>query len=155
MLHRLQIVPAAVASLIHNLDAALRACEDLLRLSPADTHNVLRCELTVIAHVLQAREGMRELETPDGAVTSQITLFLAVTDCLEDARPASDSAAGPEGGTDRLVAGQIPAATLIALAAAMRDVLELCCAILNEDDDAPVLLPTQISEAMVWATGPD
>ena len=155
MLHRQQYVPSAVRSLLHSLDAACVACENVAKVSAADAHNLLRFELTAITHVLQARAQMRELGSADGAVTNQITLFLAVTDCLEGKAPAKDQAANLEGAGVRLIGGYIPAPTLVALATAMRDVLELCCTAFDEEPTPVVYRQAPVSEALVWATGPD
>ena len=154
MLHRQQYVPASIRSLIGSLDAALNACEDLLRISESDVHNLLRFELTAITHVLQAREHMKELKGADSAVTSQIKLFLTVTDGLEEPAKQKDVSAALEGASNRLIGGYVPIGTLAALAAAMRDVLELCCTTFDEGGTAftPGAL---VPEAMVWATGPD
>jgi hypothetical protein len=154
MMHRQQFIPDTVRSLLNNLDSVSGACGELLAVSGHDTHGLLRLELTVIAHVLQAREHMRELQAADNALASQIALFLAVTDCLEASEPPKGQAAPAEGAANRLIAGRIPAATLIALAAAMRDVLELCRVVFDHE---AVLLhrPVPISEAQVWATGPE
>ena len=156
MLHRQQYAPLSVRSLANHLHAASAACEDLLKLQgpAADPHNLLRLELTAIAHVLQAREDMKELQFADSAVASQIALFLAVTGCLEDATPPRAPAASLEAAANRLIAGRIPVATLLALAAAMLGVLELCCASMDADTryDQP---PPPVAEALVWATGPD
>jgi hypothetical protein len=149
---RQRFMPAPIRTLLLNLDAALGACAELLSVS--NPHDLLRLELTAIAHVLQAREHMRELQPADNAVASQISLFLTVTDCLEE-KGSGTQAVGLEAAANRLIGGQIPVATLAALAAAMRDVLELCCATLDEDVAAAAHASTSISEAMVWATGPD
>ena len=124
LLHQ-KLVPTPVHSLLDNLDAALGACAELL--SAANPHDLLRLELTAIAHVLQARAHMRELKSADGAVTSQIALFLAVTDCLEQKgsaaarRPRRGSGRSPDrradpgghadsaGGRDARRAGALPA----------------------------------------------
>jgi hypothetical protein len=155
MLHRQKYLSSAVRSLMHSLDAACAACESLAKLSASDAHNLLRFELTAITHVLQAREQMKELTPADGAVTNQITLFLAVTDCLEGKPAAKDQSANHEGAGVRLIGGYIPAPTLIALATAMRDVLELCCTAFDEEPAPVVYRHAPVSEALVWATGPD
>ncbi len=153
MLHRQRLIPLPVRCLFNNLDAALRACEELL--SASNPHDLLRLELTAIAHVLQAREHMRELQSTDGTVTSQVALFLTVTDCLEEKASGNGQTVGLEAAAVRLIAGQIPVATLMALAAAMRDVLELCFASFDEDAAADAQRPVPISEMQVWATGPE
>jgi hypothetical protein len=155
MLHRQQYLPPAIRYLVHNLDAALIACEELLKPAASDPHNLLRLELTAITHVLQTREHMRELQFADNPISSQIVLFLAVTDCLEDSAPAKDQAASLEGAANRLIGGRIPVATLMALAAAMRDVLELCAAAIDEEAGPELDGSAPISEALVWATGAD
>lgn len=151
MLHRQQYIPASIRSLIRNLDAALTACDQLLEVPNSDPHNLLRFELSAIAHVLQARENMRELQGADSTVTSQITLFLAVTDCLEDGA-ARKTVSDLEGASNRLIGGHVPIGTLVALAAAMRDVLELCCTTFDEVENSFTPI---VPETMVWATGPE
>jgi hypothetical protein len=156
MLHPQQYaVTGTVRSLMRSLQGVRAACENLAKPSVVNPHDLLRLELTAITHVLQARAQMRELGAADSAIVNQIKLFLAVTDCLEGTAPAKDKGTNLEGAGVRLIGGYIPAPTLIALATAMGDVLELCCAAC---DDAPVPVLHQevsVSEALVWATGPD
>jgi hypothetical protein len=153
MLHRPKFMPPAIRPLLDNLDAALGACAELLVTS--NPHALLRLELTAIAHVLQARQHMRDLRPADGAVTSQITLFLTVTDCLEEKASASSQTVGLEGAANRLIAGQIPLGTLMALSVATCDVLELCCATIDEQEAGASRQSAPILEAQVWATGPE
>ena len=153
MLHRQRSVPVSIRPLLDHLDVALAACGELQQAS--NPHDLLRLELTAIAHVLQAREHMRELQSADGAVASQIALFLTVTDCLEEKAPEHSQTLGLEAAANRLIAGQIPVATLMTLATAMRDVLEFCSATFEDDAAAALHRPVPISEAQVWATGPD
>ena len=145
-----------VRSLLDHLDAALAACDDLLAAqgSAADPHDLLRLELTAIAHVLQAREDMKELRLADGAIRSQIALFLTVTGCLEETRPAG-APVRLEAAATHLIGGRIEVATLKALTAAMRDVVELCFETFNDAADAKQQPPPAITEALVWATSPD
>ena len=72
MLHRQQYLPTSIRYLVHSLDAAMAACENLLKPTASTPHDVLRFELTAITHVLQAREQMRELRFADSTVQSQI-----------------------------------------------------------------------------------
>ena len=155
MLHQ-QYPPPPVRSLLNHLDAALAACDALLAAhgSAADPHNLLRLELTAIAHVLQAREDMQELRLADGAIRSQIALFLTVTGCLEETRPAA-ATVGLEAAATHLIGGRIEVATLRALTTAMRDVVELCLVMFNDDAEAKHRLPPAITESLVWATSPD
>src|SRR5262245_2540446 len=97
MLLRQQYVTRSVRSLMRSLDEVCAACTNLAKPSAANPHDLLRFELTAITHVLQARAQMRELRSADGAVANQVTLFLALTDCLEGTAPAKDQAANPEG----------------------------------------------------------
>ena len=138
MLHHQQYTPPPVRSLVNHLTDALDACDALVRTqgAAADPHNLLRLELTAIAHVLQAREDMKELRFADGAIRSQITLFLAVTGCLEETTPSSAAAAGLEAAATRLIGGRIEVATLMALTTAMRDVVELCFLTSNDESEA-------------------
>jgi hypothetical protein len=155
MLHR-QYTPPPVRSLLNHLDAALAACDDLLAAqgSAADPHDLLRLELTAIAHVLQAREDMQELRLADGAVRSQIALFLTVTGCLEETSPAG-AAAGLEAAATLLIGGRIEVATLRALITAMRDIVELCFVTFNDAADPRHQLPPAITESVIWATSPE
>ncbi len=155
MLHR-QYTPPPVRSLLSHLDAALAACDDLLAAqgSAADPHDLLRLELTAIAHVLQAREDMQDLRPADGAIRSQIALFLTVTGCLEETRPAG-AAAGLEAAATHLIGGRIEVATLSALTTAMRDVVELCFGTPRDEADPKHQPPPVITESLVWATSPD
>lgn len=155
MLHHRQFTPPTVRSLLSHLGATLTACDALLAAqgTAADPHNLLRLELTAIAHVLQAREDMKELQFAGGAARSQITLFLAVTGCLEDAAPSSAAAASPEAAATRLIGGRIDATTLMALTTAMRDVVELL--FLTAEDESDVLRHPPPAETLVWATSPD
>ena len=156
MLHHRQYTPLAIRSLVNHLDAALTACAALLERRAADPHDLLRLELTAIAHVLQAREDMKELRFADGAVANQIALFLAVTGCLEDATPSDAAAAGLEAEATRLIGGRIPVDDLMALTIAMRDAVELSFAAFDDETEATHYQPAPaISEALVWATGPD
>lgn len=157
MLHHQQFTPTPVRSLVRHLSDVLDAC--LALASPqgiaADPHNLLRLELTAIAHVLQAREDMRELRLADGAIRSQITLFLAVTSCLEETTPSSAAAVSLEAASTCLIGGRIEVTTLMALTTAMRDVVELCFMPSKDENEAPHHLPFAITEALVWATSPD
>jgi hypothetical protein len=150
MLHRPRLAP--IRPLLDNLDASLDACAQLL--SATNPHDLLRLELTAIAHVLQAREHMRELQSEDEAVGSQIALFLTVTDCLEQKGSGAAQTAALEAAANQLIAGQIPVATLMALTAAMREVLQLCWGSL-EEAEAALHQPVPVTEAQVWATGPE
>jgi hypothetical protein len=156
MSHHRQYIPPPVRSLISHLDAALAACETLLSAqgAEADPHDLLRLELTAIAHVLQAREDMMELRLAGGAVRSQITLFLTVTACLEE--PSSAPTIGTEASATRLIGGRIDVTTLMALMAAMRDLVEFCFLARDDDDAAAQNRPPPIvTETLVWATNPD
>jgi hypothetical protein len=155
MLHQ-QYTHPPVRSLLDHLDAALAACDDLLAAqgSAADPHDLLRLELTAIAHVLQAREDMKELRLADGAIRSQIALFLTVTGCLEETRPAG-APVRLEAAATHLIGGRIEVATLKALTTAMRDVVELCFVTFNDEAGAKHQHPPVITEALVWATSPD
>jgi hypothetical protein len=157
MLHHQQFTPTPVRSLVRHLGDVLDACHALTNPEgiAADPHNLLRLELTAIAHVLQAREDMRELQVTDGAIRSQITLFLAVTSCLEETTPSSAAAMGLEAASTRLIGGRIEATTLMALTAAMRDVVELCFLTSSDENEAKHHMPFAITEALVWATSPD
>lgn len=158
MSHFRQHTPPPVRSLVNHLDAGLAACESLLSAqgSAADHHDLLRLELTAIAHVLQAREDMRELRLADGAVLSQIRLFLTVTSCLEETTPSGAATANTESAATRLIGGRIEVATLIALLTAMRDIVELCFLVFDADEvPARHGPPPVITEALVWATNAD
>jgi len=155
MLHHQQFTPTPVRSLVRHLGDVLDACHALTNPEgiAADPHNLLRLELTAIAHVLQAREDMSELRVTDGAIRSQIALFLAVTRCLEETTPPA--AVGPEAASTRLIGGRIEVTTLMALTTAMRDVVELCFLPSNDENDSKHHMPFAITEALVWATSPD
>ena len=154
MLHQ-QYTPPPVRSLLNHLDAALVACDALLTAQgvAADPHDLLRLELTAIAHVLQAREDMKEFA--DGPIRSQITLFLTVTGCLEETTLSGAAAIGLEAAATRLIGGRIEVATLMALTTAMRDVVELCFVTFNDEADAKHQFPPAITETLVWATSPE
>jgi hypothetical protein len=157
MSHYLQYTPPTVRTLIDHLDAVLAGCDSLqtAQNAAASSHDLLRLELTVIAHALQARESMKELAAVDGALSSQVVLFLTVTSCLEEAGSA-DATALLEAASTCLIGGRIPVATLVALTTAMRDFVELCFVIgLDARADAPIQPSTRVSEALIWATGPD
>ena len=153
MLHHRQYTPPVIRSLLNHLDAVLSGCDALLgaQRAAANTHDLLRFELTVIAHVLQAREDMRELRVADGAVGSQVALFLRVTSCLEEAVPASTAAL--ESAATCLIGGRIAVDTLVALTAAMRDFVELCFIVLDVSQESRLQPTGQVSESSVWATG--
>lgn len=156
MLHHQQYTPPPVRSLVSHLDAALAACDALLTAqgTAADAHDLLRLELTAIAHVLQAREDMKDLRHVDGAVRSQITLFLTVTGCLEDTAPSN--AVGAEAAATRLIGGRLDVTTLMALMKAMRDIVELCFLTFEDNaTNANHQRPSAVTEALVWATSPD
>lgn len=157
MLHHQQFTPTPVRSLVRHLSDVLDACHALINPDgiAADPHNLLRLELTAIAHVLQAREDMRELRVADGAIRSQITLFLAVTSCLEETTPSSAAAVSLEAASTRLIGGRIEVETLMALTTAMRDVVELYFVTPNDASETTQHLPFAITEALVWATSPD
>lgn len=152
---RQQYAPAPVHSLLNHLDATLAACAELVNLQggAADPHRLLRLELIAIAHVLQARHDMQECAFEDCALASQVRLFLAITDCLEG---ATVPPLRLEAEAKNLIAGRIPAATLTALAAAMRDVLAVCYH-LNGGDAVPEpqRMRPAIPDALVWATALD
>jgi hypothetical protein len=155
MLHHRQYTPPVIRSLLDHLDAVLTACDALLvaQRGAANSHDLLRLELTVIAHVLQAREDMKELRVADGAVGSQVALFLTVTSCLEEPAPAGASTP-LESAATCLIGGRIPVDTLVALTAAMRDFVELCCIMLDEHREAGLQASAPVPEALIWATGP-
>jgi hypothetical protein len=156
MLHHRQYLPPAVRSLLDHLDAVLAASDVLLKAQggAANPHDLLRLELTIIAHVLQAREDMKGLRVADGAVGSQVTLFLTVTSCLEETAAAGGTAPF-EAAATCLIGGRIPVDTLVALTAAMRDFVELCFVVLDERrEEARLQAPAPVSEALIWATGP-
>jgi hypothetical protein len=155
MLHHRQYTPPAVRSLLDHLGAASDACDALIEAqgSTVDTHDLLRLELTAVAHVLQAREDMKDLPFVDGPVASQISLFLTVTGCLEEAAP--QHTVGLEAATTRLIGGRIAATTLAALTRAMRDVIELCLVTSSDVEDDQPWRSSTVSEALIWATGPD
>jgi len=157
MLHHQQFTPTPVRSLVRHLGDVLDACHALTNPDgiAADPHHLLRLELTAIAHVLQAREDMRELRVTDGAIRSQIALFLAVTSCLEETTPSIAAAVSLEAASTRLIGGRIEVATLMALTTAMRDVVELCFVTPNDASETTQHLPFAITEALVWATSPD
>lgn len=162
MLHHQQYLPPPVRSLFNHLDAALAACDLLLTAqgAAADPHNILRLELTAIAHVLQAREDMREVHAGDGAMRRQIALFLAATGCLEDSTPASGATVGFESAATRLIGGRIDVAALTALTSAMRDLVGLrllACEDADEDaSEAQDHRPrSAVSDGLVWATSPE
>jgi len=157
MLHSQQYTPTTVRSLVSHLSEVLDACDALVRTqgATADPHNLLRLELTAIAHVLQAREDMKELRFVAGAIRSQITLFLAVTGCLEETTPSSAAAVGLEAAATCLIGGRIEVTTLMALTTAMRDVVELCFLTSDDESEAKHHPPPAITEALVWATSPD
>jgi len=142
---------------VNHLTEVLDACDALVRTqgAGADPHNLLRLELTAIAHVLQAREDMQELRFAAGAIGSQITLFLAVTGCLEEKTPSSAAAAGLEAAATCLIGGRVEVATLMALTTAMRDVVEFCFLTSDDASEANHHAPPAITEALVWATSPD
>jgi hypothetical protein len=154
MVHHPQYAPAPILYLAGHLDVIVAACEALLSLqqSAVDPHRILRLEFTAIAHALQVRHDMQEIAAEDSALASQVRLFLAVTDCFEDA--AAVSASPPsEAAVHHLIGGRIPVTTLLALAAAMRDVVGVWYPA-HIGDDAE-LSPVPISEALVWATNPE
>jgi hypothetical protein len=156
MLHHRQYTQPAIRSLLDHLDAVLTGCDALLKAqrAAANSHDLLRLELTVIAHVLQAREDMTGLRMADGAVGSQIALFLTVTSCLEEAAPAGDPAPFESAATC-LIGGRIAVETLIALTAAMHDFVELCFVLLDEHrQETGMQAAAPVPEALIWATGP-
>lgn len=155
MFSRQQHAPAPIHSLVNHLDATLAACMELLKVqgTHADPHQLLRLELTAIAHVLQARHDMQECAFEDSVLAGQIALFLAVTDCFEGAGTA---ALRLEAEANHLIGGRIPVATLMALAVAMRDVLGLCYQLNDGAAEAEAQhAPPPIPEALVWATAPE
>ena len=156
MLHQRHYTPPAIRSLLDHLDAVLSACDALIKAqgTAANTHDLLRLELTVIAHVLQAREDMKVLRVADGAVGSQVALFLTVTSCLEEPAPAGNPSP-LEAAAQCLIGGRISVDTLVALTAAMRDFVELCFVVLgNRSDDLTPQPPIPVSETSIWATEP-
>lgn len=160
MSHSQQCAPPAICSLANHLDAALAACEDLLKLQgvAADTHSVLRLELTAITHVLQARQGMKEVRLEDSALASQFALFVAGTALLEDVTSRKGSAESLEAADHEVSIGRcIPVATLMALAASMLDALEVCFVLYDDEtnEDPFQASPPVITEALVWASSPD
>ncbi|MBX9590263.1 MAG: hypothetical protein K2X43_13225 [Hyphomonadaceae bacterium] len=157
MLHHRQYAPPVIRSLLDHLEAALYACDSLLaahRHAP-DPHNLLRLELTAIAHVLQAREDMRDLRIPDDTVGKPIALFLAATSCLEEAAPARAAATGLEAAATRLIGGRIAVTILMDLVTAIHDVVVLCFTRHDDAAETACQTPSAISEALVWATSPD
>jgi len=157
MLHHRQYTLPVIRSLIDHLQAALTACDALLAAQGhgADSHDLLRLELTAIAHVLQAREDARELRVPAGTIGSHVALFLSAIRCLEEAPPAS-AVVRLEGATTRLIGGHIPVTTLMDLLTVMHDVIQLCFAARDDATEAAVYETTSAtSEVLVWATGAD
>jgi hypothetical protein len=144
-----------VRSLTDHLDAIVAAgkalqAPDGLRLDP---HRRLRLEFTAIAHALQLRHDLREIAVDSVALANQIRLFLAVTDCLEDAASARVLLRADAAAHD-LIGGRIPVATLMALAAAMRDALRVWYRLPEGAAEAHAP-PAPIPETLVWATSPD
>ena len=157
MLHYQQSTSSPVLSLINHLDGALIACEALLQAqgSPSDPHSLLRLELTAIAHVVQAREDMKDWTPADSAVRSQIALFLTVTGCLEETAPSNIATARLEAASTHLIGGRIEVTTLMALIMAMRDIVELCFLTFDAGSETVHQPPPAITEALVWATNPE
>jgi hypothetical protein len=143
-------------SLVGHLEAILAACTTLSTLEQtADPHRRLRLEFSAIAHVLQVRHDMQETALGDDALASQLRLFIAVTDCFEDAASVRSSLRRDTAARD-LIGGRIPVATLVALAVAMRDVLGIWYGVDDDARDARAEPPrAPLSEALVWATSPD
>ena len=154
MLHYQQSTLSPVRSLINHLDGALVACEALLQAqgSPSDPHSLLRLELTAIAHVLQAREDMKDWTPADSAVRSQIALFLTVTGCLEETAPSNVAVARFEAASTHLIGGRIEVTMLMALTMAMRDIVELCFLTSGASSGTAHQPPPAITESLVWAT---
>ena len=152
MLHQ-QYAPPPVRSLLNHLDAALAACDPCVRRRRRRRSPICSLELTRLPMVRRVRQ--ERVRLADGAIRSQITLFLTVTGCLEETTLSGAAAIGLEPAATRLIGGRIEVATLMALTAAMRDVVELCFVALNDEADAQHQLPPVITEALVWATSPD
>jgi hypothetical protein len=155
-----QHAPACVYALADHLDAALAACEDLLRLGDgtADqtqfTHDLLRIELTAMTHVLQARQRLEDLPQEDREIQNVATLFQLGTASLEEA--AKDKSPASRPGTiteDFLIGRRISLGTVTRLAGGLLDVLE--CAYLlypDQNDLAATASNTAPATSSVWST---
>lgn len=140
-------------SLFGHLDTILAACAALASDDgTADPHDRMRFEFQAIAHVLQIRHDMREVADGDGVLAKQLRLFIAVTDCFEDA--ASVRVLLRATPKHELMGGRIPIPTLVALVTAMRDALGIWYGV-DEGVEGSDFVPAPIAEEQIWSTGPE
>lgn len=159
MSYRQPGTPFTVLSLAEHLDLALAASEDLMRAtaSSADLHSTLRLELTVLTHVLQARQLAGDA-IGEGAVPQRtLRAFLAGTDTLETAASPTQSDEKPEK-TAGLIGGCIRITDLkLSLAAALGELGQHYSLDPDEDqeDDVPAAASFRSDEVALWAHGSD
>ncbi len=146
-----------VYALAGHLDTALVACDDLLSSPVQDLqpHSTLRLQLTVITHVLQARQSAAEMHLADRDLARRLISFVLETDLLEFASAAD--ATGDQAGEEALIGGCIPILDLKSLLASLLNALDgryILDPLASEDD--PLATPPQASyEGQVWAQGPE
>lgn len=151
MQQRQSHAPDSVYALADHLDAALAACEDLLEMNGlhADLEwflaSVRRFELAVILQVLRARQYAEELRGSGSHIAAMAALFLAGTLPFTETNGAqvnrpfdADASDASSGGnldiTDQFLIGRrVPIGTLVAMAGAFLDALEVTWVLYNAD----------------------
>jgi hypothetical protein len=138
MTERHQHAPQVICDVADHLDSILAASEDLL--APHEqkgNSELVRLELRVITHALQARQRLGELQFSDQLLAAQAAQFLAATVALESKQPAAPAPAGDEARISPayLIGRAVSIAVLTACASALLDALEDVF-VLYEDENA-------------------
>jgi hypothetical protein len=156
MSERHQHAPKTICCLADHLDTVLAGAEDLTdtrdgNIEPAE---LLRLELTVITHVLQARQLVQDIGLAHQDLIGHFALFLAGTAVLET-KPHSKRFAAPESVTpDYLVGQRLSIGTLVELASCMLDALEERYALYESDEtDTAAAQPPPLLASRWWVPG--
>jgi len=149
MLQRQAPAPETVYALTDHLDAALGACEELLRLNGRHDDmewflaSVRRFELAAILQVLRVRQYAEELRDTERRIATVAELFLAGTLAFTEASGAQVTSPfatdrDPDGNgliiTDEFMIGRrIPIGLLAEMVGAFLDAIEISYMLFNED----------------------